>query len=125
MGYSNRLGVMAFGLASGIVWGLGMLVLGLASTWFMWGTPLVVSMGSFYTGYEPTVWGSFVGGLWGFCDGFIGGVVFAWLYNMFSCKKCCNDRPNCSHGGHNHTHTGMNNSNTNPNTSANYNDENR
>ncbi len=85
----HRLSPMAFGLALGLTWGLGMIILGFASMWFMWGTPLVVGLGSAYVGFEPTMWGSIIGGIWGFCDGFIGGIVLAWFYNMFACKKCC------------------------------------
>lgn len=98
MGHNHRLSVMAFGLALGIMWGVGMLVLGFAAHWFMWGTPLVTTMGSAYVGFEPTLWGSVIGGVWGFCDGFIGGVVLAWLYNKFACKNC--DKHNEHHEHH-------------------------
>jgi hypothetical protein len=31
--------------------------------------------------------GSVIGLLWGLVDGFIGGLVFAWLYNLLVPKK--------------------------------------
>ena len=37
-----------------------------------------------YIGYKPTVLGSVLGGIWGFFDAGIGGVVVAWLYNMLA-----------------------------------------
>lgn len=37
-----------------------------------------------YPGYYITAVGSLVGLVWAFIDGLIGGVIFAWLYNMFA-----------------------------------------
>jgi len=91
---NNKLGVMAFGLAFGIMWGVGILFLGLASYWMMWGSSMVTMLGSFYVGFNSTIVGSFIGGLWGFCDGFIGGAVLAWLYNIFSSKNKSSDSEN-------------------------------
>ncbi len=33
-----------------------------------------------------TPWRCVVGTLYGLADGFIGGLIFAWLYNMFAAK---------------------------------------
>lgn len=38
-------------------------------------------IGRVYRGYAISPVGSLVGMVWGFFDGFIGGAVFAWLYN--------------------------------------------
>lgn len=40
-------------------------------------------IGIVYIGYSVSAFGGFVGGIWGFLDGFIGGAIFAWLYNRF------------------------------------------
>lgn len=86
-----QLRVCCFGLALGIVWGLGMFLLGLAAWLFNWGNAMVVLMSSLYLGYDATFVGSLLGGLWGFVDALIGGVIFAWLYNVMStcCYKKC------------------------------------
>lgn len=76
----------AFGLAAGILWGLGVLVTGLAAALFGYGIQFVNVVGSFYIGYAPTVVGSIIGGVWGFFDALIGGFVFALLYNFLTKK---------------------------------------
>jgi hypothetical protein len=70
-----------FGLACGITWGLGVIVLGLLSLFFDYGTEFVLLFGSVYKGYAPTLMGTIIGTVWGFLDGFIGGYIFAWIYN--------------------------------------------
>jgi len=80
--------VCAFGLALGIVWGLGVLLLGLAAWQFAWGVAFLDLLASVYVGYAATLTGSLIGFGWGFLDAFIGGVVFAFLYNLFA-TYCC------------------------------------
>jgi hypothetical protein len=79
-----KLDVKAFGLSVGIVWGLAMLTLGLINTGDHWGSGIVEAMSTLYIGYKPTVLGSIIGGIWGFLDAGIGGVVVAWLYNKIA-----------------------------------------
>jgi len=80
-----KLRIRAFALTAGLVWGFGVLFL----TWWLllWhpdlaGQPAFV--GLFYPGYTVSPIGSFIGFLWGFIDMFIGGFIFAWLYNFFA-----------------------------------------
>ena len=80
-----KLNVLALGLACGLIWGLGLFII----TWWIImfdgqqpGDTLV--LGRIYRGYELTTRGSLFGLLWGLGDGFIGGVIFAWLYNMLA-----------------------------------------
>ena len=80
------LNVWAFGIALGIVWAIMMLFAGWTSI-FGWGTLFVKTMSSFYEGYMPTFGGGIVGAIWGFVDGFIGGVLFAFFYNLIVRKK--------------------------------------
>lgn len=80
-----KLNVLALGLACGLIWGLGLFII----TWWIIafdgpqpGETLV--LGRIYRGYELTTIGSIIGLAWGFFDGFIGGVIFAWLYNLLA-----------------------------------------
>ncbi len=73
----------ALGLSLGVVWGAAMFLLGLMVMFLNWGTAWVTLMSSLYIGYKPTFLGSIIGGVWGFIDAGIGGIVVAWLYNKF------------------------------------------
>ncbi|MGH9547703.1 MAG: bacteriophage holin [Terriglobales bacterium] len=73
-------------LASGILWGLAMLVMGLANLiWGSYGQQFLQTMSSVYPGYHATrsIAEVIVGTLYGAVDGLFGGAVFAWLYNQF------------------------------------------
>lgn len=80
-----KLNVLALGLACGLIWGLGLFII----TWWIIafdgqqpGETLV--LGRIYRGYELTTTGSLLGLLWGFFDGLVGGMIFAWLYNFLA-----------------------------------------
>ena len=79
-----KLDIKAFGLTCGLIWGLGLCVL----TWwiiaFEGQTGEVTIIGQVYRGYSISAMGSLIGLAWGFCDGLVGGVVFAWLYNKIA-----------------------------------------
>ena len=81
-----RLDVKAFGLVCGLVWGIGLFLL----TWwiiaFEGATVDVTFIGRIYRGYSVTPVGSVIGLAWAFFDGLIGGLIFAWLYNLLSEK---------------------------------------
>ncbi len=81
---NTKLSVKAFGLAIGVTWALGVLLVGIAATYFSYGTEFVTAIGSFYIGYDTSLVGCLIGMVWGFIDGFVGGAVIAWLYNKFS-----------------------------------------
>lgn len=84
-----KLNVKAFGLACGLIWGIGLFVL----TWwiiaFEGPTGEITFIGRVYRGYSITASGSLLGLAWGFADGLIGGVIFAWLYNLLIAKDQC------------------------------------
>ncbi|STX40356.1 Uncharacterised protein [Legionella donaldsonii] len=85
-----RLSPMALGLALGILWGISIFLMGIIAYYSSYGQPFVAAMGSLYVGYQPSILGSVIGGIIGFIDAFIGGVILAWLYNLFAhccCKK--------------------------------------
>ena len=81
------LGVVSLGLAFGVVWALGVFLLGVGAGFFGWGVPVVAVLSSVYIGYSPTFVGSITGAVWGFVDGFIGGILIAWLYNKFVSRR--------------------------------------
>jgi len=74
----------ALSLTCAIITGLGIFIV----TWWVIifegasGDPTVI--GVVYRGYNISALGSFIGLAWGFVDGMIGGLVFAWLYNRFA-----------------------------------------
>jgi len=82
-----KLSVKGLALASGILWGLAMLGMGLANLiWGNYGQQFLQTMASAYPGYHATrsIAEVIVGTLYGFVDGVIAGAVFAWLYNQFA-----------------------------------------
>ncbi len=44
-------------------------------------------LSSLYIGYAPSFVGSVAGTVWAFADGFIGGVIVAWLYNRLLLRR--------------------------------------
>jgi len=77
-----KLNVKAFGLACGLFWGFGLFLL----TWwviaFDGATGEITMIGRLYRGYSISPMGSLIGLVWAFFDGAIGGLIFAWLYNL-------------------------------------------
>ena len=81
-----RLDIKAFALACAIVGGLGLPVL----TWwiiaFEGPSTAPTWLSHIYRGYTLTWTGSFIGGVWAFFDGLIGGAIFAWLYDLMEAR---------------------------------------
>ncbi len=79
-----KLNIKAFAFACGLVWGFGLFLM----TWwiiaFEGATGEVTMIGRLYRGYTITPIGSVIGLGWGFFDGFLGGLIFAWLYNLLT-----------------------------------------
>jgi hypothetical protein len=81
-----RIGKRALGLSVGLVWGSAVLLI----TWWL----LIIEspgrtiskLSLVYYGYSFSWGGALIGFLWGLLDGFIAGVLIAWLYNFFSNK---------------------------------------
>ena len=77
-----KLDVKAFAITCGVLWGIGLFAL----TWWMiafdgsTGEPTLI--GKIYRGYNVSSAGSLIGLIWAVPDGFIGGAIFAWVYNM-------------------------------------------
>lgn len=74
-------------LACAILWGSAMLLMGLAHmVWSGYGQDFLRVMASVYPGYHAGA--SFsqvvIGTVYGIVDGFLGGLVFGWLYNRLA-----------------------------------------
>jgi hypothetical protein len=80
----RRLSLLPLGFAISVLWGAGVLLMGLAAALWGWGGGFVDMLGSVYLGYSATVGGSLIGTAWALVDGFVCGVVVAWLYNRFA-----------------------------------------
>ena len=66
----------ALAVTSAILWGLAMLVMGVANLiWGNYGRQFLQTMSSVYPGYHATR---------SIAEVVIGGAVFAWLYNQFA-----------------------------------------
>ncbi|HUJ88237.1 MAG TPA: bacteriophage holin [Burkholderiales bacterium] len=79
-----KLDLRAFAITCSLVWGFGLFFL----TWwiilFDGATGEVTLIGRLYRGYTISPAGSVIGLLWALADGFVGGLVFAWLYNLLA-----------------------------------------
>ena len=88
-----KLNVWAFGLTCALFWGVGLF----AITWwillFAGDVEYKTTLSRVYLGYAITPVGSVIGLLWAFFDGLIGGVIFAWLYNLLSTRICAKPTP--------------------------------
>lgn len=85
-----KLSVKAFALVSGLLWGGCVLMVGLANLiWAGYGLQFLQWLSSFYPGYNASrSFGEVIlVTLYAFFDGFLGGAVFAWLYNCFAKAK--------------------------------------
>ena len=85
-----KLNVKAFAVTCGLVCAIGLLVL----TWWIIAfegvTRDVTFLGRIYRGYNISPSGSIIGMIWALADGAIGGLIFAWLYNLIA---CCMSKP--------------------------------
>lgn len=82
----GRLNVKALAIALGVAWGFLVLFVGWTSI-FGWGNGFVEVMKTIYIGYASSLAGGVIGGLWGFIDGAICGVIIALVYNGIAGKK--------------------------------------
>lgn len=86
----HKLSAMGLGTALGLTWAISMFIIGMAAMLFSYGMPMVTLMESIYIGFHPTLIGSLIGMGYGFVDGFIGGVLIAWFYNLYG--QCCSKK---------------------------------
>jgi len=82
-----KLNVKAFALTCGLLWGIGLLILTWWIVLFEGSTGTATFIGKMYRGYNLSISGGLIGLLWGFFDGLITGLIFAWLYNLLCGKS--------------------------------------
>jgi hypothetical protein len=78
-----KLNVKALALSGGIVLALGVFLLTVWYLIFGYEGATLQKLHHVYLGYSISWGGAFIGLVWGFIDGFIGGALVAWLYNKF------------------------------------------
>ncbi|MDA8561510.1 hypothetical protein N9L02_00165 [Gammaproteobacteria bacterium] len=87
---SMKLSAAALGVSLGLVTGLFMMFFAWAGWMYGYGTTIIEQWGAIYPGFEATLVGGFLGLAWGFLEGFIIGIFWAWFYNMcLCCCRCC------------------------------------
>ncbi len=79
-----KINILSFALALGILWGVGVFSLVLMATYADYAVNVVALLSDLYYGVQEGILGAFIGAAWGFSDAFIGGAVFAWVYNKLS-----------------------------------------
>ena len=79
----QKLNASALGIALGISWVACIVFVGITAM-FGWGTAWVEGLSSLYIGYQASILGIIIGSCWAFLDGFIGGVMIAWIYNKIN-----------------------------------------
>jgi hypothetical protein len=75
--------IVPLGVGIGVVWAFYVFSVGITAM-FGWGDHLVASLGTLYLGYQASVVGALIGAAWAFADGFIAGVIIAWVYNRLA-----------------------------------------
>ncbi len=89
-----RLKPCALGAAIAILWALTLLLISLLAIFLGVGFPWLGIIASLYVGFSLTIGGIIIGLVWALIDGFITGVVLAWLYNWLS--GCCHAKSEVS-----------------------------
>ena len=83
----DSMNAVFLGISVGCVWGSYLFLTALLSWYWGIGTPILHVFASLYFGYSANLLGGIIGFVWGFCDGFITGVLVAWLYNVLQRRK--------------------------------------
>ena len=84
-----KLNLKALSITCAIIWGALMLIVGLANlVWPNYGKEFLGVVASIYPGYQaiPSLGEVIVGTLYAVVDGFIGGLVVGWLYNLLAAR---------------------------------------
>lgn len=79
-----KINIKALALSTGILGGLAVFLL---TVWFLimgYSGDLLAKLGSVYLGYSISWLGAFVGLIYGFVDGLIGGALLGFFYNKFA-----------------------------------------
>ena len=77
-----RLSIRTMAITLGLFWGIGLFCITWWIIFFEGASYDPTFIGKVYRGYNVSAGGSLIGLAWGLVDGFIGGAIFAWLYNF-------------------------------------------
>ena len=83
MNYYQKISPLAFGLSLGVLWCLSVVVISLAALHIGYGVGMIKALSALYFGLALTPVGIAIGAAWSFADGFVGGFLIAYLYNLF------------------------------------------
>tara|TARA_Y200000002_G_scaffold379521_1_gene388941 strand:- start:8250 stop:8498 length:249 start_codon:yes stop_codon:yes gene_type:complete len=78
------LNTKALVISFAILWGGSILGLGIMAN-FGYGVEFVTLLSSVYIGYSTSPLGILIGTIWAMVDAAVGALIFALLYNYFSC----------------------------------------
>lgn len=90
MGENNKCCALSLGLTLGIVWAGAILLTGIANRFCPpYAYEFLKMVDSIYPGYhaQTGLRNLPIGVIWGFFDGFIGGFIIAWIYNLVGKRK--------------------------------------
>ena len=79
----NKCQPLPLGIAIGVLWAIYVFSVGITAM-FGWGVALVETLASLYIGYGASIVVAIIGAIWAFVDGFVAGVVIAWIYNALA-----------------------------------------
>ena len=82
-----KLNAKSLSLTCGILWGITVF---LGTIWLLIigaSGKTISLLSAVYYGYQFSIGGAFIGLIWGFVDGAICGLIFAYVYNFFLPKK--------------------------------------
>jgi hypothetical protein len=82
-----KLNVKAFALTCSLIWGFGLFALAWWIMAFEGPTGEVTIIGQIYRGFSISPLGSLIGLGWALADGFVVGLVFAWLYHVLNSRS--------------------------------------
>jgi hypothetical protein len=83
----TKLNPLKLGLAAGIMWGLWLFIMTWISMYTGWGMFWLSQWIDVYPGFDLSKWGTLIGLIYGFVDGFVTLLIFGWLYNLLRPEK--------------------------------------
>jgi len=79
----TKLSPLAMGLSIGIIWSLSFVSFCILNIYFGYGAGVISALSALYIGFDLTPVGVLIGMVWAFLDAFLGGLILAFIYNLF------------------------------------------
>ena len=76
----DKCNIKGLALGLGAMWGFYVMCAGWMAA-FGWWSAFVNALGTAYIGYGPSFCGGIIGGIWGFFDGAVAGIIIGVVYN--------------------------------------------